>query len=148
MVDLTDLVTAWLDLRRYRAAHPELATYYANRYPALAAAFGAPLDLGPPKSSDEALYRLLQRTVDTYERTASPFAVYLEAPPPIVDLHREHAGSIDTGVDLLRAALFRLVLDLVGVLWSLPPEMTVEPEELRYHGFDPLSPQPDPLDFV
>jgi hypothetical protein len=144
---LQDLVSAWLDLRRYGNADPSLATFHVQRYSALAAAFGVWLEK-PPVRFHDPLYDLLQRTAGIYGEARSPFDVYLEAPLAIITLHRLHGQDLDAAVEALHTSTTDLLVSLVATLWEKPADMTVGPDELLRHGFDPAAAEPDPLDFV
>lgn len=144
---LQDLVRAWLDLRRYGRADPSLATFHAQRYSALAAAFSVELEKAPARFHDP-LYDLLQRTAGIYGEAQSPFDVYLEAPPVIISLHRLHGQDLDAAVEALRTSTTDLLGSLVATLWEKPADMTVGPDELLRHGFDPAAAEPDPFDFL
>lgn len=93
------------------------------------------------------LGHLLDATVEELARSHSPFDDYLETPPPVAVLYRRHGPDITTAAAGLRAALTALLVDLVVEVYAIPADCTVTDEDLRRHGFDPRTPEPDPLDF-
>jgi hypothetical protein len=51
--------------------------------------------------------------------------------------------GVVAAIDQLKAAHRRLLVDLMERIWGIGPELTVRPEDLRDHGFDPDPELPD-----
>jgi hypothetical protein len=145
--DREDLLDAYLAARRWSNAHDDLRTYYGNRYEALAAAFS--VDLDHPLKTTEAswLNGLFVVTREKYDLLTSPFAGYLEAPPPIIGLYSVHGERVRSDFDAVRASCFRLLVDIASEVWGLPADRMVTIEDAQRYGFDPTQAAPDPDDY-
>ena len=129
--------------RQWRNAVPELRDYHATKRAALVRALGA----DEARLRRSSLDALLDSTVERLTRSANPFEDYLEAPEPVIALHHRHGRDIDRAATALHTALMALLVELVVEGYGIPRDRAVTGEELRRHGFDPRSPEPDPLDF-
>ncbi len=145
--DLRGLVEAHVAARRNRDARREVRQYHETRAAALVGAFG--IHLEKPPFPDDGLGDLLRETIDQLVEVASvasPFDGYLEAPMPVIQLHRRHADPITEGRARLHSALMGLAVDIVARLWRIDPDTTVAREEVAAHGFDQPPVLEDPLD--
>jgi hypothetical protein len=146
-----DLLSAWLEWKRWGNAHVDLRTYYEARVRALSAAFGVELDEleegpGRPAWIRRCHYELFRKTAEDYNRVHNPFSDYFEEGPE-AQFSVPHAARICSAADGLREAYRHLLLDLMDAIWNLGPDHRVTAEALRDHGFDPSAPAPDPVDY-
>jgi hypothetical protein len=137
------LAATLVEARRWNKAVPELRDYHAAKRAALLTALGAD-DTGQLRSG---LDVLLDATVERLAGSASPFEVFLEALRPIVALYQRHGQDINAAAAGLRAALMALLVDLIVEVYAIPLDRSVTDEDLRQHGFDVRTPEPDPIDF-
>jgi hypothetical protein len=164
-----DLLSAWLDARRFEKAHDDLRDFHERRLNAMQAAFGVDLARGtggtiatpawlvetlreiapgrPIEIARHHLMRLFDLATEGYLMTGSPFAAYLEAPPTIAALHQRHRRSFDQASDAVRSAHRALLLDLLELLWGLDAETRVDRAAVIANGFDPDEREPEPEDY-
>jgi hypothetical protein len=147
-----DLLSAWLEWKRWSHAHVDLSTYYEARARALSAAFGVDLDElderpGRPGWVRRLHYELFRKTAECYNRVRSPFDDYLGEEGKEASFADPHEARIRSAADRLRDAYRDLLLDLIGAIWNLRPDQGVTAEALRDHGFDPSAPAPIPEDY-
>lgn len=152
-----DLLSAWLEARRFDNAHPDLRDYHARRLAALEAAFGVDLpELGdgpasgaqsPDDPQPRHLRRLFETTGQDILSLQSPFSRYLEAPEPIRALHARHATAINVALKGARDAHTALLVDLLELGWGLDKNRRVPDEDVDRHGFDSGQPPPDEEDY-
>jgi hypothetical protein len=164
--DFAAFVEAWRSMRRWRTAHPDLAAYWETRYRALAAAFGADLELCPAvpppapewvtrRSWDEAghgwhapVHRFVVIADERSRSLGSPFDGYIEMPQAIGAAWSRFAPAIDAAVQSLRVAVDTMLVELLAALYPDAAGRVVTADELRAHGFDPDARAPDPLDHL
>ncbi|MGE3795695.1 MAG: hypothetical protein AB7I38_17470 [Dehalococcoidia bacterium] len=165
-----DLVSAWIDFRRYADKHPDLRDFHRRRYSAMATAFGVDLEAPPQQRAPDPpwllddlselqtthplprhttpLVRLLNRTVEYLLASGSPFDGYLEAPPDIAVLYQRRGHGFFEAHDMRRRACRALLLDLVELIWGLGTEAVVDRSAVRVAGFDPDERAPEPEDYL
>jgi hypothetical protein len=165
-----DLISAWIDSRRYEDKHPDLRAFHRRRYSAMATAFGVDLEAPPQQRAPDPqwllndlselqtmrptprhtapLLRLLGRTVEHLLASGSPFDGYLEAPPDIAVLYQRRGHGFHEAHAMKTRACRALLLDLVELIWGLGPEAAVDRSALRVAGFDPDERAPEPEDYL
>lgn len=143
-----DLLSAWLDWKRWSNAHVDLRTYYKARALALSAAFGVDLDEIPdePASEKRWHYGLFRKTAEDYNGVHNPFSDYFVEGPES-EFSVPHEARIRSAADGLRDGYRDLLLDLMTGIWDLRPDQRVSADALREHGFDPSAPAPIPEDY-
>ncbi len=164
-----DLLSAWLEARRFENAHPDLRDFHARRLDAIQAAFDVDLARGtggtaatpswlseaareiapsrPVEISRRHLKRLFDSATLGYLGTGSPFARYLEAPLAVAALHQRHRNSFHQASSAIHGAHRALLLDLLELIWGLDAEAQVERSAVVANGFDPDERAPEPEDY-
>lgn len=144
-----ELLAAWLEWKRWSAAHPDLRAYFEARTRALSGAFGVDLE-EPGQGSDSRRrchHRLFLTTAKDYNGVHNPFGDYLVEGWES-EFSDPHAARIRGTVNRLLDAYWGLLLDLLTSIWGLGPERKVTAAALRERGFDPSAPAPDPADYL
>jgi hypothetical protein len=145
-LSIEDLVRALVDARRYRRAHPDLRAHFSARASAIARAFA--VDLDSPPTDHEELFALLQQTLRRLDAIESPFAVYLEAPEQVAEMHRRHGAAINDACRRLHDACVDLAAHILATMWDLEGSATITRVGVRAQGFDLDAPAPDPSDYL
>ena len=126
--------------------HSHLADFHTARYRALDLAFRA----GEPSELREFEVSLLEDLakdcLDLITQIRSPFDEYLEAPQSICDLYAQFGERIKDGVAIAKTAITDLLIQVTPMTLGVPPDHTVDGNDLRRNGFDPATPRPDELD--
>ena len=144
---LRQLVLAHRAAARWAHAHPDLRDYHRGRADALGRAFGVDLS-EPTPATDRGLTMLRQATEAQLDRVRSPFASFLEAPETVSAIYREHGPQLTMAVEALHDRLLDLLVDLTADIWHVAPDATVSEDAVRASGFDPSTPEPDPIDYL
>jgi hypothetical protein len=63
-------------------------------------------------------------------------------------VHRRHGPAIKTAADRWEEALTVLLIELISEIHARVSYRTVTGDDLRRHGFDPDTPEPDPWTFL
>ncbi len=143
-----DLISAYLDARRFQNAHADLKAYHTELYRYLSRLFEADFDKPVPTADwrREALWRLFHSTIRRYEETSSPFAGILEAPKEITELYRLHGKRLSESCNQLKQHYFLLLCDLHKRIYG-DTGSPITSEDLKRQGFDD-STEPDEYDYL
>lgn len=167
-----DLVAAWRSARWYSSAHEDLAEFHAARYSAMAAAFGGDLDKAP---SDEppmpewmesflearadmpawrkerwarSVHPFVIRTEQKAARLFGPFSGFLEMDRVLQATMERYGPGIGKPLSAARSAWSRMITELLEALYPAAVGRSATDDQLRQHGFDPDTRQPDPDDYI
>src|ERR1035437_5591459 len=147
--DRSDLVSTWLEMRKYRNAHEDLRTYYVAAYSAFAKAFGIDLDVSPLKSPHPELdffHRFFLQVAFAYGEVRTPFSNYLCATKEIVALYQKHKRALAKVESSTCKLYMKMLLEMVGLIWGGDAAMQVSWDELVACGH-PEGNAPDPVDY-
>lgn len=159
---------AWLGVmqmystyRHLRNKHPDLAGFHAQRYRVYCELLGLDLNVAPDRvafdipdhwfrrsegSIASYVHKILTKFADAHARLETPFANYLEAPEPVVDLYNRHSKQLQAPLDQLKQRYLDVMVDCATRLWGRCPHR-VSPAELSARGVG-REHEPDEWDYL
>lgn len=143
-----DLISAYLDVQRFKNAHPHLKGYHTELYRRLSMFFDVDFEKPLPGEDGqrEELRRLFHSTIRHYRNISDPFSGMLEAPKEINDLYQIHGKRLTELCGQLRQQHFALLCDLYKRMYG-DRGRSITSKILKRQGFDD-SAEPDKFDFL
>ncbi len=147
-----ELISAYIKAQGYRRAAPDLRDYWSTLTVALQQTLRMPIDW-PVETSDERVSRLerdsllilFQSTVESLLSVRTPFDGFMEAPPVVSELYRQHRKAFAATASEYRQIHKDLLLTILTLLFGdLNARATTE--NLILAGFVGNEP-PDPYEF-
>lgn len=130
-------IRAYLDFRRYRDKHPDLADFYSRRYQAFRIMLG--LDLTEPPSRGDgahertALHHAFDDLARFYLTISTPFAGYLEAPARLVQIGAPYQARFESLAGEQQELCIDLLCELAEAIYG-PCERQIGQDELERLG--------------
>jgi hypothetical protein len=148
-----DLLMALLDARKQAGRHVDLSSYAEQRWRGMSTAFGVHIDTAltweqEPESGNLGDYIQFLGTLAAYESLRSPWDSFLETPPAVVAKIRRYGTPMAEAQRTYGQLLLDLMEELLGELWSVANDRVVTADDLRRAGFDPVTPRPEPADYI
>ena len=147
--DRTDLIQAWLELRRYQNAHEDLQIYHQAASNAFSTAFGIDLEKAPEGvgfPDESGLHSLFLNVAENYGATVSPFSGYMCATREIASVYQRFGEALEEVATSTRRLHKTVLVDLVGRIWGDEVPMCVSQEKLENCGHPGFN-APDPIDY-
>jgi len=142
-----DLISAYLNVQRFKNAHADLKGYHTELYRRLSAFFDVDFEKPFPGEDwrREELKRLFHTTVSHCRNVSDPFEDILEGPKEVADLYQIYGKRLAELCGQLREQYFALLCDIYKKMYG-DRGRSITSKILKRQGFDD-SARPDESEY-